>query len=246
MASCCIPTAAAKADSGGRRNTLIEGCVVGRPVGWSTRVTGRAAMRSPGRPMVNVRGVQREFWRGIAKRCPPRTPRRHAACQRSTDRHTESVRSVAICGTWSYKIIPSVHQLAMINAASPFALAADLLFPKPNTVLRDPVGWVRDRLGEFMWSKQREVCQSVVDHRYTAVKSCHDSGKSFTASRLAAWWLDVYPGKAFVVTTAPTTAQVEAILWREIGKAHRKAGLPRRITLDVKWYIGQELVAYGR
>jgi hypothetical protein len=48
------------------------------------------------------------------------------------------------------------------------------------------------------------------------------------------------------VTTASTTAQVEAILGREIGKAHRKAGLPRRITLDVKWYIGQELVAYGR
>jgi hypothetical protein len=81
----------------------------------------------------------------------------------------------------------------MINASSPSALAADLLFPKPNPVLRDPVGWVRDRLGEFMCSKQREVCQSVVDHRDTAVKSCHDSGKSFIASRLAAWWLDVYP-----------------------------------------------------
>jgi hypothetical protein len=53
-------------------------------------------------------------------------------------------------------------------------------------------------------------------------------------------------GEAFVVTTAPTTAQVEAILWREIGKAHRKGNLPGRITLDAKWYMGQELVAYGR
>jgi hypothetical protein len=49
-----------------------------------------------------------------------------------------------------------------------------------------------------------------------------------------------------VVTTAPTTAQVEAILWRYIGAAHRKASLPGRITLDAKWYIGQELVGYGR
>jgi hypothetical protein len=98
-----------------------------------------------------------------------------------------------------------------------------------------------------MWSKQQEIAESVVEHRYTAVKSCHDSGKSFTASRLAAWWLDVHPpGEAFVVTTAPTTAQVEAILWREIGKAHRKGDLAGRITLDAKWYIGQELVAYGR
>jgi hypothetical protein len=53
-------------------------------------------------------------------------------------------------------------------------------------------------------------------------------------------------GEAFVVTTAPTTAQVEAILWPEIGKAHRKGNLPGRITLDAKWYMGQELVAYGR
>ena len=98
-----------------------------------------------------------------------------------------------------------------------------------------------------MWSKQREIAESVVVNRYTAIKSAHDTGKSFTMSRLAAWWLDVHPiGEAFVVTTAPTTAQVEAILWREIGKAHRKGNLPGRITLDAKWYMGQELVAYGR
>jgi hypothetical protein len=66
-------------------------------------------------------------------------------------------------------------------------------------------------------------------------------------SRLALWWIDVHPpGEAFVVTTAPTTAQVEAILWRYIGAAHRKAELPGRVTLDAKWYIGQELVGYGR
>jgi hypothetical protein len=106
---------------------------------------------------------------------------------------------------------------------------------------------VSDRLGEFMWSKQREIAESVVVNRYTAIKSAHDTGKSFTMSRLAAWWLDVHPiGEAFLVTTAPTTAQVEAILWREIGKAHRKGNLPGRITLDAKWYMGQELVAYGR
>jgi hypothetical protein len=34
-------------------------------------------------------------------------------------------------------------------------------------------------------------------------------------SRLAHWWIDVHPpGEAFVVTTAPTTPQVEAILRR--------------------------------
>jgi hypothetical protein len=31
-----------------------------------------------------------------------------------------------------------------------------------------------------------------------------------------------------------------------MGSAHKKADLPGRITLDAKWYIGNELVAYGR
>jgi hypothetical protein len=44
----------------------------------------------------------------------------------------------------------------------------------------------------------------------------------------------------------PRRLQVEAILWRYMGNAHRKAGLSGRITLDAKWYIGNELVAYGR
>jgi hypothetical protein len=53
-------------------------------------------------------------------------------------------------------------------------------------------------------------------------------------------------GEAFVATTAPTTPQVEAILWRYTwATPTRKAGLPVRITLDAKWYIGNELVAYG-
>jgi hypothetical protein len=118
---------------------------------------------------------------------------------------------------------------------------------EPNPHAGDPVGWVRDRTGGFLWSKQRDIMESVRDHRYTAVRSCHGTGKSFTGSRAAAWWLDVHPpGSAFVVTTAPTQPQVHAILWREIGKVHRAAALPGRVTLDDQWYIGQELVAFGR
>jgi hypothetical protein len=91
------------------------------------------------------------------------------------------------------------------------------------------------------------MAQSVVENRYSAFKAAHDVSKSHTMSRLALWWIKVHPpGEAFVVTTAPTTPQVEAILWRYMGNAHRKAELSGRITLDAKWYIGNELVAYGR
>ena len=115
---------------------------------------------------------------------------------------------------------------------------------------RNPTGWVRSRLGEFLWSKQVEICNSVVRNRRTAVRSAHDTGKSRVASRIVAWWLDTHPvGSAFAVTTAPTAPQVETILWREIGNAHRRGQLNGRITGGSipKWKVGNgEIIAYGR
>lgn len=73
-------------------------------------------------------------------------------------------------------------------------------------------GWVRDRLAEFLWSNQREILQAVVRHRYVAFKSAHDTGKGHGASRAVTWWLDTREDP--ITTTAPTTRQVHAILWR--------------------------------
>ena len=110
----------------------------------------------------------------------------------------------------------------------------------------DPVGFVCGPLGEELWSKQREIAEAVREHRHVAVRSAHDTGKSFIASRLAAWWLSVHaPGEAFVVTTAPTFAQVRAILWREIHRAHQRGKLPGRVN-QTEWWIDGEIVAYGR
>lgn len=130
--------------------------------------------------------------------------------------------------------------------------ALAVTFPKPDPYIKDPVGWMRDALNEHAWSKQDEVCRSVVEHRYTAVPSSHDTGKSFIVSRLAAWWLKVHPpGEAFIVTTAPTDKQVKAILWREIGKAHAAGNLPGYVTQAAEWKMQMpdghiELVGYGR
>lgn len=110
--------------------------------------------------------------------------------------------------------------------------------------------WASDKLGEFLWSMQEEITNSLLTERYTAVQSCHDAGKSFIAARIAAWWIDQHPpGEAFVVSTAPTSAQVSAILWREITKAHKKGGLIGSIVSAgyPQWKIsGGELVGYGR
>src|SRR4051812_27859196 len=119
-------------------------------------------------------------------------------------------------------------------------LAARPFIPEPERELpQDPVAWVRDDLSEHLWSKQRQIMRSVVEHRYTAVPSCHGPGKSYIGSRIGAWWIRAHPiGEAFVVTSAPTEPQVKAILWRELARAHRNAALPGRITLDAHWYVG--------
>jgi hypothetical protein len=131
-----------------------------------------------------------------------------------------------------------------ILAALPLAAAA--LRHHRNTSGGDPVAWVERRLGEHLWSKQAEIARSVAAHRRTAVQSCHGSGKSYTAARVAAWWLDSHtPGAAFVVSTAPTFAQVRAILWREIARAHAKGHLIGRVN-QTEWWIGDEIVGFGR
>ncbi|MVO84183.1 hypothetical protein GPA10_05200 [Streptomyces sp. p1417] len=110
----------------------------------------------------------------------------------------------------------------------------------------NPVGWVQERLRQTVWSKQREIMLSVRDHRRTAVRSCHGAGKSHTASLVASWWLDTHPpGEAFVVTSAPTFAQVRAILWRYIRRTHRRGKLAGRVN-QTEWHIDDELVAFGR
>lgn len=113
--------------------------------------------------------------------------------------------------------------------------------------LTDPAAWASDKLGTFLWSKQREIVQSVVEHRRTAVRSCHGAGKSFTAGLLAAHWIDTHPpGEAIVVSTAPTYKQVHAVLWEEIRSAHRKGHLPGTVLQTDEWKIGDVLVGLGR
>ncbi len=130
--------------------------------------------------------------------------------------------------------------------------ALDLAFPAPDPFAVDPCGWVEKKLRRFIWSKQREILESVRDNRFTAVPSCHGPGKSFIGSCAAGWWIDAHPpGDAEIVTTAPTDHQVKAILWKEIARRHREAEMGGRITLEAKWYRGkrlvdEELIGFGR
>lgn len=131
---------------------------------------------------------------------------------------------------------------------TPAEVAARDFDPRPDYDA-DPAAWGKDKLNEFYHDAQVEIMLSVARNRYTAVQSCHDAGKSFIAARIAAKWIDQHdPGEAFVVSTAPTSAQVSAILWREIQRAHGKGALAGTITSAgyPQWKLGGELVGYGR
>lgn len=125
--------------------------------------------------------------------------------------------------------------------------------PKPSPYLGRPIDWARERLGLHLWSKQREIAESVVANKRTAVKSCHDAGKSFIAGTIGQYWNDVHPpGEAFIVSTAPTYAQVHAILWEEIRAGAKRAAakgnpLPGRILQSDEWKLDDgTLIGWGR
>jgi hypothetical protein len=85
-------------------------------------------------------------------------------------------------------------------------------------VIDDPTRFAEVMLGDAVWSKQREILQSVARHSRTAVKACHASGKTFTAAEAVLWWITCRE-QAIAVTTAPTWTQVERLLWGEIRHA---------------------------
>jgi phage terminase large subunit len=111
-----------------------------------------------------------------------------------------------------------------MEVTNPFLVAADIFDPQPHPYAQDPVGYARDILGFHAWSKQREILQSVRDNPRTAVRACHGVGKTAGAAQVALWFLETHRNSR-VITTAPTWAQVEQLLWREIrasvGRAHR-------------------------
>lgn len=120
------------------------------------------------------------------------------------------------------------------EASNPWAKYAD-----------DPVGFVEQGLGETLWSKQKQVLESIRDNKRTAVPSCHASGKSHLSARAVAWWGSVHPaGTVRIVTTASTFRQVRNVLWAQIRRVIHKYDLGGEAT-QVEWRKGTELIADG-
>jgi hypothetical protein len=106
----------------------------------------------------------------------------------------------------------------------------------------DPYFFQKEVLGRDPHDHQIKIMESIRDNRITAVKSCHASGKDWTAGGAVPWFLlSNVPSK--VITTAPTDRQVRLILWQEIGEAYGKAKyhlggllLQQEWKLDKNWF----------
>lgn len=109
----------------------------------------------------------------------------------------------------------------------------------------DPLAFMTECLDvdpNLIWDKMEQIILSVRDNKKTAVKAGHSVSKSYSAARLALWFLYCF-GPATVITTAPNDKQVENILWREIRQAHSLAKVPlggdvtrKKIDLAEKWF----------
>lgn len=105
-----------------------------------------------------------------------------------------------------------------------------------------PVDFITDSLGSRLWSKQRKIVNSAFRHAATTARSCHASGKSYTAARAGLSFLMAYED-SIVVTTAPTFRQVENVIWREwrgaVATSHIPLGgkcLKTRHDISENWY----------
>lgn len=118
--------------------------------------------------------------------------------------------------------------------------------------------WAQDILGVRLWDKQTEIGNLLLTHKSVAVKAAHGVGKSFFAAALICWWIDTRYPRVFVASTAPSQAQIGAIVWRLVRKFKKqisdryKAGiidheLPGYITADNQWKEdGGNILGFGR
>ena len=106
--------------------------------------------------------------------------------------------------------------------------------------------FIEEILGVDTLEKYHEkIIQTVWANDRTAIKACHDVGKSFIMARIAVAFLNVYPNSK-VITTAPTFTQVERILWSEIRASVAKSKWPLGGKLNLTdWSFGADWFALG-
>jgi len=105
-----------------------------------------------------------------------------------------------------------------------------------------PDWWIENILGCQLTIQERELIELVASSPRVAVRSCTASGKTWTAGRLALWFLCNYK-PSIVLTTAKTFRQVEIEIWKEIWTAYKGSKFPlggrllaTKLEMDKEWF----------
>lgn len=90
----------------------------------------------------------------------------------------------------------------------------------------DPASYYLGRLGRrYITPDQRRICESVRDHRRTAVPAGHATGKTDMCAALACWWYDAWPEHICYIT-APTWDQARGLTFKQVCAFRQRGGLP--------------------
>src|ERR1039458_509848 len=84
-----------------------------------------------------------------------------------------------------------------------------------SELIEDGNLFIHHYLNADLWDKQADIVYAMQTKTRVAVKACHASSKSYTAARIALWWLARFK-ESIVITTAPTWTQIESVMWQEI------------------------------
>lgn len=99
---------------------------------------------------------------------------------------------------------------------------------------------------DSMHDYQRDkILLPILNNDRVAIRACHDVGKTFTLARAILWLASSFPG-AKIITTAPSWAQVEKLLWSEIRTGYRKSLQPLGgRMLNTEWKIDDDWFVLG-
>jgi len=110
-----------------------------------------------------------------------------------------------------------------------------------------PDVFMKEVLGFEPWdcpgaASQLDVCLAIRDNERVSVRSGNGVGKTAIAAQIAMWFLTCFV-PSIVVTTAPTSRQVDKQLWGEIRKYYKNSKVPiggellmSELRIDEGWY----------
>lgn len=162
-------------------------------------------------------------------------------------------RRINAAVVWTLSFVSDIAAL-LLPKPDDRALASNrLLVQEENRYDGGPAGWQIASIEKLHDGDVQCIQVGATDNLYLATAEGIPTHNSMIASVLACWWVSTRPvGEAIVVSSAPTYAQINKILWEEIRKHHATAkqrNMPMigYVTQGDEWKTSDgKILAFGR